>query len=52
MAAARRLHEAMEQARATGTRVRMRSPFEGTVSEEEPLFYAEPRPPLPAKGAG
>ncbi|MDX1432774.1 MAG: hypothetical protein R3286_10035 [Gammaproteobacteria bacterium] len=46
---AKQLHGAQREAEANGTEVRMRKPFRFRSEEQEPLFYAEPQPPLPAK---
>lgn len=46
---AKQLHQAMQQAEATGTSVRMRRPFEAGHDGNDPLFYAEPQPALPPK---
>ncbi len=49
METAKQLQQAMAQAEADGTVVRMRRPFESDRDPSEPLFYAEPQPPLPTK---
>ena len=49
MARARQLHEAMARARAEGGAVRMRGPFASARDPQEPMFHAEPQPPLPPK---
>ena len=46
---AKQLQKATQQAEAQGSAVRMRRPFESTPDPNEPLFYAEPQPPLPPK---
>lgn len=46
---ARELQEAMQEAQARGTGVRMRRPFAGRRGRQDPMFYAAPRPPLPPK---
>jgi len=43
------LHEAEKQARENGTGVRMRLPFEPSLDDREPKFYALPQPALPPK---
>lgn len=43
------LHEALEEAEANGTGVRMRLPFERSWDSREPQFYALPQPVLPLK---
>ena len=49
METAKQLHQAMQQADANGTAVRMRRPFESDHDPNESLFYAEPQPALPPK---
>ncbi|MFQ5776207.1 MAG: hypothetical protein ACE5GS_16945 [Kiloniellaceae bacterium] len=49
LANARQLQQAMRDAQAQGTAVRMRRPFEPRPESNEPLFYAEPQPALPPK---
>ncbi len=49
METAKQLHQAMQQADANGTAVRMRRPFESDHDPNEPMFYAEPQPALPSK---
>lgn len=49
---AKQLHQAMRQAEANGTALRMRRPFEAGDDPNEPLFYAEPQPALPPKRLG
>ncbi len=46
---AEELYDAQRQAEANGTEVRLRQPFESAVEDEEPVFYALPQQPLPAK---
>jgi hypothetical protein len=46
---AEELQAAMEEARRSGTGVRMRLPFEPTLDRDEPRFYAMPQPALPPK---
>lgn len=48
---AQQLQDAQRQAAASGTGVRMRMPFEPTLDELEPRFYAMPQPALPPKDA-
>ena len=47
--AAQQLQDAMSQAEADGTAVRMTMPFEASLDEREPMFYAMPQPAMPAK---
>lgn len=49
LAQARRLQEAMREAQANGTGVRMRRPFAGQGERADRMFYAEPQRPLPPK---
>ena len=49
MATAKRLQNAMGQAQAQGTAVRMARPFQSNRDPNTPLFYAEPQPALPPK---
>ena len=49
METAKQLQQAMHQAEADGTVVRMRRPFESDRDPNESLFYAEPQPALPPK---
>ncbi len=49
--AARELHKARRQAEAQGTELRMRAPFKGDPTENEPVFHAAPPPRLPPKTA-
>jgi hypothetical protein len=46
---AKQLHRAQQQAEREGSNVRMRQPFENSLDPDEPLFYAPPQPPPPAK---
>lgn len=46
---AKQLHRAQQQAENEGSNVRMRRPFENSLDPDEPLFYAPPQPPPPAK---
>ena len=47
--AARQLQAAQREAEAQGTAVQMRMPFEPSLDESEPLFYARPQQPPPEK---
>jgi hypothetical protein len=47
--AAQQLQEAMSQAEADGTAVRMTMPFESSLDDSEPMFYAMPQPAMPPK---
>jgi hypothetical protein len=47
--AAQQLQEAMSQAQADGTAVRMTMPFESGLEDREPMFYAMPQPAMPPK---
>ena len=47
--AAQQLQEAMSQAEAEGTAVRMTLPFEPSLDDREPMFYALPQPAMPPK---
>ena len=47
--AAQQLQEAMSQAEADGTAVRMTMPFESSLDDREPMFYAMPQPAMPPK---
>jgi len=47
--AAQQLQEAMSQAEADGTAVRMTMPFESSLEDREPMFYAVPQPAMPPK---
>lgn len=46
---AKELQKAMRQAQGSGTKVRIRKPFERSLDRNEPMFYAEPQPALPPK---
>jgi hypothetical protein len=48
---AKQLHGAQREAQAKGTKVQMRLPFKDQTDEQEPVFYAQPQPPLPPKRA-
>lgn len=48
---AKQLYGAQREADAMGTKVRMRSPFKEQTEDREPMFYAQPQPPLPSKNA-
>jgi hypothetical protein len=47
--AAQQLQEAMSQAEAEGTGVRMTMPFGASLDDREPMFYAMPQPAMPPK---
>ncbi len=47
--AARELHKAMQEAEKSGTEVKMKKPFEVSVDNQEPVFYASPPAPPPLK---
>jgi hypothetical protein len=47
--AAQQLQDAMSQAQADGTAVRMTMPFEPSLDDREPMFYAMPQPAMPPK---
>jgi hypothetical protein len=47
--AAQQLQDAMNQAQADGTGVRMGMPFEASLDDREPMFYAMPQPAMPPK---
>ncbi|MFQ5984722.1 MAG: hypothetical protein ACE5LL_04310, partial [Alphaproteobacteria bacterium] len=49
---AEELQRAMRQAEVDGTGVRVRAPFEPSLDDSEPRFYAPPPPPLPPKDHG
>lgn len=49
---AKQLYGAQREAKANGTKVRMRLPFKERDQALEPVFYAEPQPALPPKTAG
>jgi hypothetical protein len=46
---AQQLQEAMSQAEADGTAVRVAMPLESSLGEREPMFYAMPQPAMPPK---
>jgi hypothetical protein len=46
---AQELQQALEQAARDGTEARMRLPFEPTLDNREPKFYAAPQPAMPPK---
>ncbi len=46
---ARQLHGARRNAEASGTKVKMRNPFEQSNDKRERLFYAAPQAPPPEK---
>jgi hypothetical protein len=46
---ARQLHGARRTAEASGTKVKMRNPFEPSNDQRERIFYAAPQPPPPVK---
>jgi hypothetical protein len=48
-ASAEQLQQAMREAEQQGGRVRMRLPFEPSLEDREPKFYARPQPALPPK---
>ena len=48
---AKQLHKARQEAEQTGTEVKMKKPFEKTVDDQEPVFYAAPQAAPPAKEA-
>ena len=47
--AAQQLQDAMNQAEADGTAVLMGMPFEASLDDREPMFYAMPQPAMPPK---
>ncbi len=49
--AAKQLHQAKQQAEASGTQVQMKKPFEKSVDNQEPVFYAAPQAAPPPKEA-
>lgn len=49
---AKQLYGAQREAEAKGTKVQMRLPFKRHDDSHEPVFYAQPQPPLPPKTAG
>jgi hypothetical protein len=46
---AERLQQAQREAQQQGGDVRMRLPFEPSLDDREPQFYAPPQPALPPK---
>ena len=46
---ARQLHGARRNAEASGTRVKMRMPFEQSLDRRDRIFYAASQPPPPEK---
>ena len=48
---AKQLYGAEREAEVKGTKVQMRLPFKKRTDDREPLFYAQPQPPLPPKRA-
>ena len=48
-ASAEELQQAMRQAEQRGSAVQMRLPFEPSLEDREPKFYALPQPALPPK---
>ncbi|MCH8111865.1 MAG: hypothetical protein IH905_07915 [Proteobacteria bacterium] len=46
---ARQLRAAMQEAESNGGEVRMREPFSNRPQTDQPMFYAQPQPTLPAK---
>ena len=46
---ARQLHGARRSAEASGTRVKMRLPFQDSLDRRDQVFYAAPQPPPPEK---
>jgi hypothetical protein len=49
LAAAKALYQAMAEAEAQGTQVRMRPALDSQLEPAEPQFFAEPQPALPPK---
>jgi hypothetical protein len=47
--AAQQLQDALSQAEADGTGVRLTMPFESSLDDREPMFYAMPQPAMPPK---
>lgn len=47
---AQQLQDAMRTAEEQGTDVKVRQPFEPSLSADAPMFYPEPPAPLPEKG--
>ena len=48
-ASAEQLQQAMREAEQNGSGVQMRLPFEPSLEDREPKFYAQPQPALPPK---
>jgi hypothetical protein len=48
-ARAEQLQQAMREAERSGSGVHMRLPFESSLEDREPKFYAQPQPALPPK---
>ena len=48
---AKELYGAQREAQAMGTKVQMRLPFKDADRALDPVFYAQPQPPLPSKQA-
>ncbi|MFQ5913132.1 MAG: hypothetical protein ACE5JS_08115 [Nitrospinota bacterium] len=48
---AQQLQDAMRQGEDNGTKTRMRRPFEPSLDDQQPLFYAPPQEARPAKQA-
>lgn len=48
---ARQLHGSQREAKQTGAELRIRSPFESSLEDRAPRFYASPPPPPPLKQA-
>lgn len=46
---AQQLQDASSEAQANGTGVRMTMPFETSLDDREPMFYAMPQPAMPPK---
>lgn len=49
---AEQLQTAQREAEQSQSQVHMRLPFEPTLDDREPKFYALPQPPLPSKDVG
>ena len=49
---AEQLQTAQREASENGSHVQMRLPFEPSLDDREPKFYALPQPPLPPKDVG
>jgi hypothetical protein len=48
-ASAEQFRNAMREAEQNGRGVQMRLPFEPSLDDREPMFYAQPQPALPPK---